>query len=215
MIPHLKLLGTSPLKADKSRKLPTDSLSDSISTPEFIHSRSTLPVSQDGDQERFEEVAERRETSVEGRGEKEEKTQLVESDQPRFVNETVIAASDVERGNESRLVEEEAEEKERGDISQVQINENSLHPNVTPRDSTVTPTTPPLYTSAPTSAPLIIDQSTSPTCETEEKQRVGDQGNNLEPVSREDEEKLKALAPFPQLETLSLVNNMVNKLTHH
>ena len=57
MIPHLKLLGTSPLKATKSTEqaiknnyitaaTPDDSVTE---TPSHVHSHSTLPASQDGD----------------------------------------------------------------------------------------------------------------------------------------------------------------------
>lgn len=53
MIPHLKLLGTSPLKPAKLSTEQSTSIATSspvlTATPDLIHSRSTLPVSQDGD----------------------------------------------------------------------------------------------------------------------------------------------------------------------
>ena len=59
MIPHLKLLGTSPLKPAKlSTELSTSIATSSpflTATPDLIHSRSTLPVSQDGDRETVDE----------------------------------------------------------------------------------------------------------------------------------------------------------------
>lgn len=78
-----------------------------------------------------------------------------------------------------------------------------------PKHSEVSPSghaTPLLH--AVTTPPAQIDQSalTSPKSDVGEEGRV----DNLQPVSGEDE-KSKELAPFPQLETLSLVNNLVCK----
>ena len=81
------------------------------------------------------------------------------------------------------------------------------HPTQTDQSDPTTATPPPLHSAV--NPPSQIDHSapTTPNFDTTEKQRVGHEGN-LQSV-RWANEKSKELAPFPQLETLSLVNNMV------
>ena len=262
MIPHLKLLGTSPLKPAKSTEQATNSSLNG--TPDLIHSRSTLPVSREGDQadsnrenDRTEETvlaaiasddqvaADKGNISTEQGG--EDSDPLSVKSEPSLVHQTTENVTGIETKNRLEQVEEVVPNKQLpknplhlqvpstksepclvrqmteinskveakktsedkvlcDDASGEQSPKNPLHSEVLPSGHTTANATPPLHTI--TTPPTQINQSarTSSKSVTEKQGRVG----NLQPVSGEDE-TLKELAPFPQLETLSLINNLVSK----
>ena len=82
-----------------------------------------------------------------------------------------------------------------------------LHSAVNQSSSVAATLTPPHSVTVPRPIRTEPSTPTTPSFDTVEKEKVGHKGS-LQSVSGEDE-KLKELAPFPQLETLSLINNMV------
>jgi hypothetical protein len=86
-------------------------------------------------------------------------------------------------------------------------NKEKILPYTEASPSGHTTTTAPLH--ADTTPPAQIDQSarTSPNGDVGQEGGIG----NLQPVGGNDGENSQELAPFPQLQTLSLVNNLVSK----
>ena len=243
-IPHLKLLGTSPLKPAKSTEQMTYTSSSLDDTLALTHSSSTPPVSrEEGNQNKGSDKTEEtagaaninddkvvtdvKDTTAD-QGEKESDLPQSTKSEPCLVRLTTENVLEVEEKNTSEQAGEAVptvhEQSSKSEPSLVHWSAK-IHTNIEakdssgdiesktlPRDSEVSPSagcttanaTPPLH--AITTPPAQIDQSTatSPKSEAEKGGGVDD----LQPVSGEDE-KSKELAPFPQLETLSLVNNLV------
>ena len=214
MIPHLKLLGTSPLKAAKSPGQPSTASSylQDTTTPDLIHSRSTLPVSQDGDQSFSGEMAANMGASFVEEGERMEKSQ-----DPRPVEN---ACSDIAKEGVSKEVGNEGVASIKGsdsvELPQKNLPDSEISSGGATEITAIPQTPPPSYDMPLPLSATQTDQSApvNPKCDTPEEKRRVKRGSRLEPVAGTDEEKLKQLAPFPQLETLSLVNNMVSACTY-
>ncbi len=262
-IPHLKLLGTSPLKPAKStEQMPyTSSSLESDGTPALIHSNSTLPVSrgrEEGNQIIIDDAKENDRVGASkedwavadaARDDATTKPTTEEEEESSDPRTTKSEPSLVAHQNMENVSKEEVEEKisstseqaipsdvvtvsEKSSeipihsgVSQVKSEPSMVHQSAK-TDSKVeaedtsgekilpyTEASPSGHTTitplhADTTPPPQIDQSacTSPNSDVGEEGRVG----NLQPVGGNDE-KSKELAPFPQLETLSLVKNLVSK----
>ena len=257
-IPHLKLLGTSPLKPAKSTEQMTYTSSSLDGTPALIHSSTALPVSREEggkiDQDTKENVTKTEERSAIGakeevqvvagaggttatkQGEESDGDPRATKNEPSLVLCQNTEDASEEKNSSERAIPSDVTNSEKlskstlhSEVPHVKSEPSILHQStkidskveakvtsgedieqkILP-DSEVTlsgRTTPPLDADIST-PPAQIDQSarTSPKSDMEKEGRVG----NLQPVSGDDE-KSKELAPFPQLETLSLVNNLVSK----
>ena len=245
-IPHLKLLGTSPLKPARSteQNLMAHTSSSLDGTPALIHSSSTLPVSREEDIQ----IDDARESSR-GAGTREEDWVVADDakpteqgegrNDPRTTKSEPSLVDHLKMENISEEVEEKSSSTSKqaipsdatfndklsktllhSEVSQVKsepslvhqsaktdskieaedtsgdIKEKNLPSSPSGHTTTTSDTTPPPHTDI--TPPAQIDQSAE-----------GGVGN-LQLISGSDE-NLKELAPFPQLETLSLVNNLVSK----
>ena len=247
-IPHLKLLGTSPLKPAKSTEqnlmTHTSSSSSLDGTPALIHSSSTLPVlreegsqiddaresSRAGTREEDWVVADDAKPTEQGEGRNDPRTTKSE---PSLVDhlkiENVLEEVEEESSSTSKqAIPSDATFSDKlsktplhSEVSQVKsepslvhqsaktdskieaedtsgdIKEKNLPSSPSGHTTTTSDTTPPPHTDI--TPPAQIDQSAE-----------GGGVGNLQLISGGDE-NLKELAPFPQLETLSLVNNLVSK----
>ena len=253
-IPHLKLLGMSPLKPAKSKEqnLMAHTSSSSLDgTPALIHSSSSLPVSReegsqiDGAKE-SSRVGTREEdwvVAVDARADATTKPteQGEESNDPRTMKSepSLVAHLKMENASEEKnsstseqVIPSDVTVSEKtllhSEVSQVK-SEPSLVLQSAKTDSkieaedtsgdikeknaeeycsghTISNASPPPQ--ADTTPPAQIDQS----AHTSPKDDMGEEGGvgNLQLISGGDENS-KELAPFPQLETLSLINNLVSK----
>ena len=213
-IPHLKLLGTSPLKAAKSAEpIAAGGESPDVGTPPRIHSRSTLAASQesgsDGGQvgwkemiesdDEVEATKEAKEVIDEQVGKENGKQGTLRMKSELSSSSQTTGGRDDFKATTSECVEEEI----LADPSHEQSQKNPLHSEVSHTPGKCTTTPPPLHTvTTHTNRPVLTSPKSN-----DEKQRVIHEGD-LQPTSDGDEQ-LKELAPFPQLETLSLVNNLV------
>ena len=253
-IPHLKLLGTSPLKPAKSTEQMTHTSSSLDDTPALIHSSTTLPVSkEEGEKNDKENVTKTEERSAIGakeevqvvagaggttatkQGEESDGDPRATKSEPSLVLRQNTEDASEEKNSSEQAIPSDVTNSEKlskstlhSEVPHVKSEPSILHQStkidskveakvtsgedieekILP-DSEVTlsgRTTPPLDADI-SIPPAQIDQSarTSPKSDMEKEGRVG----NLQPVSGDDE-KSKELAPFPQLETLSLVNNLVS-----
>lgn len=244
-IPHLKLLGTSPLKPAKSTEqnvMAHTSSSSLDGTPALIHSSSTLPVSR----EEGSQIVDARESSNRA-GTREEDWIVADDakpteqgegrDDPRTTKSEPSLVAHLKMENVSKEVVEESSSTSKqaipsdatfsdklsktplhSEVSRVKsepslvhqptktdskietsgdIKEKILPSSPSGHTTTTSDTTPPPH--ADVTPPAQIDQSAE-----------GGGVGNLKLIGGGDE-NLKELAPFPQLETLSLVNNLVSK----
>ena len=257
-IPHLKLLGTSPLKPAKSTEQMMYTSSSLDGTPALTHSSSTLPVSREernlvfgtkGDDKTEDTVGdaniiidEKVSTDVKDTSTEQGKTDNCNDTQPTKSEPCLfsLTTAEVEEKNTGRdgeavptVPEQLSKSPLHSNVSQVKSEPSLLHQsaktysNIEAKDTSGdikesetlpkclhsemsadaaghTNATPPLH--AITTPPVQTDQSacTSPKNDVRKEGRVGD----FKPISGEDE-KSEELAPFPKLETLSLVNNLV------
>lgn len=244
-IPHLKLLGTSPLKPAKSTEqnlmTHTSSSSSLDCTPALIHSSSTLPVSREegsqiddardssraGIREEDRVVADEAKPTEQGEGRDDPRTmksepslvahlkmenvseevveessstskQAIPSD-PTFSDKLPLHPEVSQVKSEPSLVHQSAkiDSKIEAEDTSGDIKEKILSSSPSDHTTTTSDTTPPPHADVTPTAQ--IDQSAD-----------GGGVGNLQLIGGGDE-NLKELAPFPQLETLSLVNNVVSK----